>query len=242
MASGEQRWRELAERVAGDAGFDLEEFSVVTAGRRRVVRVVVDSDTGVALDAAAELSRALSEQFDAAEENGQSLGSAPYTLEVTSPGIGRPLTQPRHFRRARARLLSLTKVDGQTLSVRVLGTTDDGVDLLGGKSGTDPLHLRFDEIAKARVEVEFGAPSAAVAALLAADPRTADVLARSAQDAAAVEQLADDEANDDSANDDSANDEDFEDADLEDVDLDDEHDDEHDDDDLNDGETKENDR
>ena len=191
MAAAEAGWREAAEQVATGAGFDLEDFVVVAAGRRRIVRVVVDSDTGLGLDAAADLSRLLSERFDELDEAAG--GTAPaYTLEVTSPGLGRPLTEPRHFRRAGGRLLSVTLVDGSTRNVRVLGVSDDadggGIDVLQGKSGTEPARLSFASIDRAVVEVEFSAPSGAVAALLAADPRTADVLARTAAGAAELDE------------------------------------------------------
>jgi len=181
MASGDERWRDEAERVVTAAGFDLEDFSVVSAGRRRLVRVVVDSDSGVGLDVAADLSRQLSVAYD--ELDAAQGGTAPpYTLEVTSPGIGRPLTSPRHFHRARGRLVLVTRADGRSEQVRVLGVTDDGVDVLTGPSGTTPGHLAFDEIGKAKVDVEFAAPSAAVTALLAADPRTAPVVSRTTAD------------------------------------------------------------
>ena len=197
MSSGEHGWREVAQRVAGEAGYDLEDFAVVAAGRRRVVRVVVDSDDGVALDAAAEISRALSAAFDELDA-AQGDTEPPYTLEVTSPGIGRPLTEPRHFRRARGRLLAVTLTDGTSVQARVLGTTDTGVDVLGGRTGTEPAHLPFDRIGRAKVEVEFSPPSAAVTALLAADPRTAEFAARtSTEHAAAPDDLPDDEDDDD---------------------------------------------
>ncbi len=178
MAAGEQRWRELADRIATEAGFDLEDLAVVAAGRRRLVRVIVDADDGVSLDAAADLSRRLSEAFDAAEQDGEPLGAAPYTLEVTSPGIGRPLTEPRHFRRAVGRLITVTTTENETVTARVLGLTESGVDLLTGRDGTQLRQLRFTEIAKAKVEVDFSGPSEAVAALLAADPRSAAFAAR----------------------------------------------------------------
>ncbi len=174
MAAGEQRWRELAARIVTGAGFDLEDFAVQDAGRRRVVRVVIDADDGVGLDAAAGVSRELSAAFDADDESTTG-DSTPYTLEVTSPGIGRPLTAPRHFHRARGRLIAITTTGGESLIARVLGITEAGVDLLGGTSGTDHRQLPFVDIAKARVEVDFSGPSKAVVALLAADPRSADV-------------------------------------------------------------------
>lgn len=193
MATGEQLMRTLAEGVVADAGFDLEDLSVVNAGRRRLVQVIIDGDAGVPLDAAAAVSRALSVAFDAAEEqDAAAFGSAPYTLEVTSPGIGRPLTAPRHFHRARGRLVSLVTSDGRTTEGRLLGITDTGVDLLAGKNSTEHRHLAFGEIGRAKVEVDFSGPSKAVAALLAADPRTAHLHREEVEiDADAVDHEAD---------------------------------------------------
>jgi ribosome maturation factor RimP len=123
------------------------------------------------------VSRQLSAAYDQLDDE---LGhtTPPYTLEVTSPGIGRPLTEPRHFHRARGRLVALTRTDGRSELVRVLGVTDDIIDVLaGGPQGTTAAQIPLDSILRARVEVEFAPPSAAVAAVLAADPRTAAVLA-----------------------------------------------------------------
>lgn len=214
MTSGDQRWRELTQSAAEAAGFDLEEFSVVNAGRRRMVRVIIDSDAGVSLDAAAALSRELSTIYDDAEQSGElNTGSQPYTLEVTSPGIGRPLTEARHFRRAAGRLVSITTAAGPK-SGYVLGITDDGVDLVpvGGDRRTES--VPFAEIVKAKVEVDFGGPSAAIAALLDADPRSAAARAQaagaqdsSAEDASAEVASAEDaSAEDASADDTSAHD------------------------------------
>ncbi|OMQ09650.1 hypothetical protein A7K94_0222020, partial [Modestobacter sp. VKM Ac-2676] len=92
------------EPVVSAAGYDLEELVVRPAGQRSVVRVVIDRDAGVSLDDVAELSRALSEVLDGEDE---AFGSAPYVLEVTSPGIDRPLTAPRHWRRNVGRLVDV---------------------------------------------------------------------------------------------------------------------------------------
>lgn len=192
MTSGEQRWQELANKIVGESGFDLEDFTVVSAGRRRVVKVVVDSDDGVSLDVIAQLSRQLSEEFDAAEEaeSAHSAGVLPYTLEVTSPGIGRPLIEPRHFHRARTRTISAVTRAGHSVTGRVVGITEDGVDLLVGKSGIDELSVPFAEIAKAKVEVDFSGPSAAQIARLSADPRNTSRLADQ-QDADQIESATD---------------------------------------------------
>ena len=91
----------VAEPVVRALGMDLESVKVTTAGRRRLLRMVVDSDRGVSLDDAALASRELSAKLDASDV----MGDMPYTLEVSSPGVDRPLTQPRHWQRAMGRLV-----------------------------------------------------------------------------------------------------------------------------------------
>ena len=86
----------LLEPVVAEAGFDLEDVLVTPAGKRRQVRVIVDGDGGVSLDDVAVVSQRVS----AALDDSAAMGSGPYVLEVTSPGVDRPLTQPRHWRRA----------------------------------------------------------------------------------------------------------------------------------------------
>ncbi|MEJ7650871.1 MAG: ribosome maturation factor RimP [Nakamurella sp.] len=172
----EQRWHDLAEQVVSRAGFDLEDFQIQTAGRRRIVQVVVDGDDGLPLDAAAEISRALSAAFDEAETQGvDAFEGVAYTLEVTSPGIGRPLTLPRHFARARGRLVAVTTHAG-TRTVRILGTAQDDsvLQVLTGKHGTDHEDIPLSSISRAKVEVDFSGPSATVLEILRQDPRTAD--------------------------------------------------------------------
>lgn len=160
--------RVAVEPVVLDAGFDLEQLSVTTVGRRRLVRVVIDSDSGVDLDAAAALSTALSTVLDDGVAD-RVFGEGGYTLEVTSPGVGRPLTQPRHFRRAAGRLLAITTQDGATRSGRVLRLDGDNLVLLGGPSGLDESVVALSAIRKAVVEVEFSPVPEAVARLLAVD-------------------------------------------------------------------------
>src|SRR5499427_4373560 len=92
----------VLEPVIRSAGMDLESVRVSPAGRRRLLKLVVDADGGVGLDAIAEVSREASARLDASG----AMGEVPYTLEVSSPGVDRPLTEPRHWRRARGRLVS----------------------------------------------------------------------------------------------------------------------------------------
>lgn len=157
--------RAVVPPVVTAAGFDLEEISVRPSGAARVVRVVVDRDGGVDLDAAATLSRSISTALDTAGET--VFGGAPYTLEVTSPGVGRPLTEPRHFRRAVGRLATVTLRNGSSSVVRLAGIASDDVRVLTGPAGTTLWTLPLADIARATIEPEFSPPSAAVTAVLA---------------------------------------------------------------------------
>ncbi|HVE95457.1 MAG TPA: ribosome maturation factor RimP [Pseudonocardiaceae bacterium] len=137
--------------VAG-TGFELESLEEVRAGQRWLVRVIVDSDAGVGLDDIATVSRAVSLALDERDE----LLGGPYTLEVTSPGVDRPLTQPRHWRRNRLRLVRITVADDGTELVGRIGDCDDeGVTLL--VSGA-LRWVRYAELRRAVVEVEFRQP------------------------------------------------------------------------------------
>jgi ribosome maturation factor RimP len=131
-------------------GHDLEDVSVAAAGRRSVVRVVVDKDGGVTLDDIAEVSRAVSDVLDAPEV--EDLLAGAYTLEVTSPGVDRPLTEPRHWRRNVSRLVKVTLGDKSTVTGRVLSSDAGSVVLdVDGTQRT----LSLGEIAAATVQVEF---------------------------------------------------------------------------------------
>ncbi|HEY8371450.1 MAG TPA: ribosome maturation factor RimP [Pseudonocardiaceae bacterium] len=134
-------------------GFDLELLEVQQSGRRRLVRVVVDSDDGVGLDQVAEASRAVSAALDTRED----LLPGPYTLEVTSRGVDRPLTQPRHWRRARFRLVRVQLVDGGQLLGRVGDSDDEGVVLL---VEGQLRRVAYADVRRAVVEVEFRQPPA----------------------------------------------------------------------------------
>ncbi len=153
----------IAPAVEG-AGYDLEELVVTPAGRRSVVRVVVDRDTGVTLDDIAEVSRAVSEVLDT---NDDGMGRTPYVLEVTSPGVDRPLTEQRHWRRNSGRLVTVTVGPGgagDQLTGRITAVDDAGVTLAveaQGKPGAKkrpptPRHVPWGELGAGRVQVEFG--------------------------------------------------------------------------------------
>lgn len=141
-------------------GYDLEDVVVTSAGKRSVVKVVVDSDSGLELDAVARLSQLVSEVLD--EEN--SFGEAPYTLEVTSPGIDRPLTEPRHWRRARGRKVAVDLAGAEQVLARV-GRVEESRKsaptvglVVRGKAGPSVRQVPLAEIRRAVVQVEFSAP------------------------------------------------------------------------------------
>lgn len=137
--------------VIAAAGMDLESVRVSAAGRRRLLRVVVDSDQGVSLDAAAALSRQLSAALDGAPV----MGDFPYTLEVSSPGVDRPLTDPRHWRRSVGRLVQVAAGDDGTVTGRVVAADSDEVTL---DVGGDHRRFGYATLGAGAVQVEFGHP------------------------------------------------------------------------------------
>jgi ribosome maturation factor RimP len=127
---------------------DLEAVEVTPAGRARVLRIAVDKDGGVTLDDIAEAARAVNGALD----DSDLMGETAYTLEVTSRGVDRPLTEPRHWRRNRDRLVKATLVDGSQLTGRV--GDSDGLGVTLEVSGTER-RVVYDDITKAIVQVEF---------------------------------------------------------------------------------------
>ena len=143
--------------VVAAAGMDLESVRVTAAGRRRLLRVVVDSDRGVSLDDAATVSRELSAALDAAAL----MGDFPYTLEVSSPGVDRPLTDRRHWRRAVGRLVQVTVTDATgsgSMAGRIVSADADGVTL--DVEGDPKTRRRFPYavLGPGAIQVEFGHP------------------------------------------------------------------------------------
>lgn len=172
--------------VVGAAGYDLEELVVTPAGRRSVVRVVVDRDEGVTLDDIAEVSRAVSAVLD---DNDGAMGRAPYVLEVTSPGVDRPLSEPRHWRRNLGRLVAVPvgpSGAAEQVTGRIAAVDDAGVTLAveaRGKPGAKKRppaerQVPWAELGAGRVQVEFGRAAADDAAEADADADGADEAAR----------------------------------------------------------------
>ncbi|GAA2357027.1 ribosome maturation factor RimP [Nonomuraea africana] len=138
----------LLEPVVATAGLDLEDVTVTRAGKRSLLRVVVDKDGGVTLDDIAEVSQGVSDALDADD----SMGQSPYTLEVSSPGVDRPLTEPRHWRRAAKRLVKAELRDGGLVEGRIRGADESSVEI-----DVDGALRRIDyqDLTRGRVQVEF---------------------------------------------------------------------------------------
>lgn len=143
--------RGVLEPIVAAAGLELVELDVRVVGRRHTVRLVVDGDAGVGLDDIAGISREAAAELDRDEH----LFAGSYTLEVTSPGAERTLTQPRHWRRAQLRQVTVRLHEGGTLTGRVGMARDDEVTLLVDGVLRD---LRYADIAHAAVQVEFRTP------------------------------------------------------------------------------------
>jgi ribosome maturation factor RimP len=131
-----------------ELGLDLEAVELTPAGKRRVLRVAVDKDGGVTLDDIADATRAVGQQLD----DQDLMGEQAYTLEVTSRGVDRPLTEPRHWRRNRDRLVRASLRDGSQVTGRVSDSDDLGatLDVAGATQ-----RVEYAEVTKALVQIEF---------------------------------------------------------------------------------------
>lgn len=160
---------DVHEQVSAALGDDfvVDSVTVTPAGKRRVARITVErpvaevvGDTQVeplTLDEIADATRLVNDALDASDV----MGSQPYTLEVSTPGTDRSLTEPVHFRRCVGRLVELRLTRGEQTG-RVLAVTADGVDLrVKGTKKQPPhtAHVPFTEIAKGTVQVEFSPPT-----------------------------------------------------------------------------------
>ena len=127
-----------------DLGFYLEDITITSAGRRSMLTVIVDGDTHLSLDQVTVATKAISEIV----ENIQSLGQAPFTLEVTSPGLDRPLTKPRHWRKNIDRLVKVILLDGSEVKGRVKDASETSTTI-------DEQVINFTDIKRATLEIEF---------------------------------------------------------------------------------------
>lgn len=152
---------DLSEAIA-PLGVLVEDLTVTPAGKRRLVRVLVDRDLAdvdqadetskvdaLDLDTVGDITRVISERLDDTD----AMGEAPYVLEVSSPGVDRPLTQLRHFRRNVGRSVTVSRAEEPDVTGRIVRVGQHDLDL---DTGTDePLTLPLEGITKAKVNVEF---------------------------------------------------------------------------------------
>ena len=125
-------------------GFYLEDVTITSAGRRSMLTIIVDGDTHLSLDQVTSATKAIGEIV----EGLQSLGNTPFTLEVTSPGLDRPLTKPRHWRKNIDRLVKVVSLDGSVVNGRIKSATETDVLI-------DDVSIEFSAIKRATLEVEF---------------------------------------------------------------------------------------
>ncbi len=144
--SSNDRVAELVAPILNSRAIDLEDVLIKPAGRRSIVQILIDKDGGVDLDLVASISREISEALDSTDV----LGNNPYTLDVGSPGIDRPLTLPRHWRRNLNRLVEIETLDGELIEGRILSNTETEVSL----KDIDQV-ISFSNIKRAQVQIEF---------------------------------------------------------------------------------------
>jgi ribosome maturation factor RimP len=155
---------DITDRLAGllagpieGLGLDLEAVDLSKAGKRSVLRVAVDKDGGVDMDdiaaATGEVSRVL--------DDSDVMGGGSYTLEVSSPGVDRPLTLPRHWRRNLDRLVKVTLSDGDEVTGRIVDADESGAGL---DVDGERRRVEFADVSKAKVQIEFKRPSGTTAA------------------------------------------------------------------------------
>jgi ribosome maturation factor RimP len=125
-------------------GFYVEDIAITAAGKRSMLTVIVDGDTHLSLDQVTVATKAISEIV----ENLPTLGNNPFTLEVTSPGLDRPLTKPRHWQKNKDRLIKIILNDGKEITGRIKDSTQSAVTV-------DEQVINFADMKRATLEIEF---------------------------------------------------------------------------------------
>jgi ribosome maturation factor RimP len=140
---------ELLTPVVTQAGFVLEEVTITPIGKRRLVAVVVDrDDRNPSLDEVTVVSKEVSTILD----NYSQLGEMPFTLEVTTPGIDRPLTLERHWRKNIGRLVKITPKVGEKYIGRITAVSGEKITL---EMKDEERGIDLGDISRAQIEVEF---------------------------------------------------------------------------------------
>ena len=150
MATSEQV-RALVEPIVTSEGLELIDLELVP----RLLRVTVDKPGGVDLDAISEITQLVSAALDRADP----IPGGSYALEVSSPGLERPLRTPEHFQRFVGKLVNVKTRPGVPGERRILGQLVDADDdgcVVDARDGAEPRRVAYDEIEKARTVFEWG--------------------------------------------------------------------------------------
>jgi ribosome maturation factor RimP len=140
----------FAEQVADSQGVELFELDLLGRGRL-LLRISIDKEGGVTLDDCEHFSRALSAVLDVEDPF-----AGPYTLEVSSPGIDRPLRSLQEFEKNKGKLvrvITTEEMDNQKFFIgRIAGTSGSGVTIIVNNR---EVAVPFEKIAKAKLEIEL---------------------------------------------------------------------------------------
>jgi len=147
---------ELLDAEFTRAGYEIDDVVIDARARPPRITVIADGDSALDLDTAAALSRSASALLDEV-----TTAAGAYRLEVSSPGVDRPLTVAKHFRRARGRKVEVTLTDRTVLTGRVGASRADGFDLVvkAGQAGWSVRQIPLAQVAQAIVQIEFAAPT-----------------------------------------------------------------------------------
>ncbi len=150
MTITEQVTQAIAPAIVA-AGFYLEDVQVLSHGRRRTITCIVDGESSLNLDEVTAASKIIAEILDTATF----LDETPFTLEVTSPGVDRPLTHPRHWRKNLTRLVRITLNNGEVVEGRIQNSDEVSVSLVTSGKVQKEVSIDFIDIKRALVEIEF---------------------------------------------------------------------------------------
>ena len=135
----------LLNPVVALTGYILEEIKISSNGKRKHLTVIIDGvERNPNLDEVAGISRAISEELDRVSV----LGDQPFTLEVTTPGIERPLILPRHWVKNIGRMVEILLQDDKRIVGRINAIENDKVKI-------DQVLIHFNEIKSAKIQIEF---------------------------------------------------------------------------------------
>lgn len=146
---------DMASNIAADEGVDLYDVQIQGSGKKTILRVYIDKDSGITIDDCERMSKSLSALLDIEDPI-----KSPYTLEVSSPGLDRPLVKQKDFQKnigKLVRIITSEKIENQTLFIgRIIDVGDNWVRISYGKKGkSEYLFIPLEKISKAKLEIEF---------------------------------------------------------------------------------------